>query len=478
MLMRGGLLRTVASAVVLTAMAFPDSAFSLSWHSRNVPLPAIGNGQLIAVSCPSARVCAAIGSYTNAAHTEVPLGEIWNGRRWFVRLPTLPAGAASARLQAISCPSAVTCTAVGYLITAAHAHLPLVERWDGGRWTMQPVPVPTGATQGELGGIACVGGGCRAVGWSAIVKGPHVALAEHDRGGWTIDPLPIPATARQTSLSGVSCTKPSACIAVGYADVAGPLIEHFNGSAWRMQRSASRGVLNAVSCTSARACTAVGSYGSRPVAERFDGTTWAAQRAANAPPANLNGEFTGAGTTTALRGVSCMTDRFCTAVGSIDTTYYCESDSCPAQTTMMIAERFNGTRWTVSLVPDPNGVDTIENPLMFTGVSCASRRVCVAVGPRVDSTSQLNRTFVERWQTDRWRVQSAPNPAGPADGEGGNLTAIACQSATECLSVGSFTKTATVRGRPRCCSRSAGTAARGPGRPCLQSMPRYRRAAS
>jgi hypothetical protein len=104
---------------------------------------------------------------------------------------------------------------------------------------------------------------------------------------WSIQPVLLPLRPASTELSGVSCLSTSDCIAVGVANVnaTGPLVEHWNGTSWSIERTPipplndGGGALSGVSCTSSSACTAVGSFGSGdgPLAERRDGRGWSVQ---------------------------------------------------------------------------------------------------------------------------------------------------------------------------------------------------------
>ncbi len=128
------------------------------------------------------------------------------------------------------------------------------------------------------------------------------------------------------------------------------------------------GHLQAVSCSSSRACVAVGyDYsgiaelplieGREPFIERWDGHEWSVQR----PPENV-------GRDAALNAVSCTSTSTCTAVG-----YQTECISLKSgcfDNPMVL--RWNGVRWRVALRGYGREGD-------FSGVSCASARVCMAV---------------------------------------------------------------------------------------------------
>jgi hypothetical protein len=170
-----------------------------SWSVQRMSHQAGTVSGLQGVSCPSTRSCTAVGGGTV---------ERWNGRRW---TPTPGRGP----LQALACTSATLCTAVGSLIN--NGQRILVERWNGVRWSTQRTPRLVGAAQGSLTGISCAGPrACTAVGAYARTVGQEQPLVEHWNGvRWSIQPTPVPAGATTGSLISVSCALATACTAVG-----------------------------------------------------------------------------------------------------------------------------------------------------------------------------------------------------------------------------------------------------------------------
>ena len=110
---------------------------------------------LNAVSCSSRNACTAIGSSTTSDGNEgPPVAEGWNGRAWSLQL--LPAAGVLTQLTRLSCPSRRLCFAVGSTQSGAivgvdNVSTPIVERWDGRSWTIQRTPtVSFGALQDIL----------------------------------------------------------------------------------------------------------------------------------------------------------------------------------------------------------------------------------------------------------------------------------------------------------------------------------------
>jgi hypothetical protein len=231
---------------------------------------------LMGVSCISPVDCMAVGSSSGQSGTSVPLVERWNGHRWTEKSASLPSSVTSGYLAGVSCVSAHMCIAVGsgYL---EYQISPLAERWNGHEWSSQKIPGPG---KGGLNGVSCFSAAaCAAVGNAAE---SNTTLAERwDGHHWSIQPTPSPGGTKTSSLNilaGVSCPSVKACTAVGYyspPDTSNPLVEQWNGSKWSVQRPANVGTapaLYGVYCTSAHSCTAVGFYdshngSSRPLAE-------------------------------------------------------------------------------------------------------------------------------------------------------------------------------------------------------------------
>ena len=260
---------------------------------------------------------------------------------------------------------------------------------------------------------------CIAVGSSGNGSDATVALAERWNGaGWRILPLPRPTQSTTTALSGVWCTSAAACITVGRVSFRTgahlTLAQLWNGKAWAIGRSANpvfdtgSSTLNGVSCMSAKACTAVGSYDNAsgrqiPLAERWDGTVWTLQQVP-VPAGAIEAH---------LNAVSCAGAAECIAVGSYTT-------GSPDGVTL--AEAWNGTSWTV--IPTPSGS-------ALSGVSCPSTTACVVVGGWTAGF----------WNASGWTFTNAL-PGSPQPFQG--LDGVSCTSAMTCTAVGNASASAVV----------------------------------
>jgi hypothetical protein len=235
------------------------------------PAPSGGlDVSLADVSCSSATRCMAVGSYYKpSTSSETPLAEAWDGASWTAEPMPAPSGARAA-MVAVSCPSATSCVAVGGEPQGGSlTQVLLSEIWDGSTWRLQNVSSPPRVSS-ALVGLSCASAtACMAVGYSQRTSVGFLPLAEQwDGTSWNI--VSTPSNWRSPAFSGVSCTLASSCMAVGNAlDGAGvnlSFAESWNGTAWsapaRIARPAGSDytLVSGIACTSSTACTVVGSY--------------------------------------------------------------------------------------------------------------------------------------------------------------------------------------------------------------------------
>jgi len=291
-------------------------------------------------------------------------------------------------------------------------------------WVIQPTPNPSGIRAALLNGVSCASATtCMAVGVSAEVSGPNVALAESRSGAtWVTEPVPEPAGATSAVLNGVSCTSATACTAVGnYSDSSGntwTLAEAWNGATWVVQptpnpSATTNAVLSGVSCSSSTTCTAVGHYsGSTMIAtlaETWNGTKWVIHKSPNPAGASV----------IELLAVSCATGLVCSAVGfSLNS----------SDVDVVLAEGWNGTKWVIQKTPAPSGTSSA----VLRGVSCISSTACTAVGDGLGSSSFV--TLAEVWNGTKWVVHKTPDPSVTLIGS--FLTSVSCASSAACTAVG------------------------------------------
>jgi hypothetical protein len=322
-------------------------------------------------------------------------------QHWFVHLLPGPARPhqrkLSARLDGVSCPSPTWCLAVGTVTARPRHQRPLIEQWNGARWSRQWTPRPR---DGSLDAVSCSSDRtCVAVG----SIGSHGLVERLSHGAWTGRSLSEP-------LTGVSCARASACTAVG-----GTLALRWDGSSWRRQRTARPrptalgGVrLDAVSCPSTRSCLAVGSNGCESLVERWNGSSWTVL------PTPDDGDCTKRGTgAPSLAGVSCASASMCFAVGTVHALNESQVDR-------PLTERWDGLRWS-----------TQRTSAITSAISCPASRSCTAVGVQPPLVNG------ERWNGRQWIPERLPVPRTPT--LGWSLDAVSCPSPAICIAVGGLT---------------------------------------
>jgi hypothetical protein len=230
--------------------------------------PGPGTQSLAAVSCVTARWCAAAGYYNSARVGDSPLAATWDGHAWSRSRPPGHAG-----LVGISCATARYCLAVGYVQGRASAAI-FTETWNGRGWAYAPAPLVVGAPAA----VSCLSAGhCVVVGWQDAGGFANGASQLLDGAHWT--DLAMPQWS-QSNLYGVSCAGKT-CMAVGQAQAL-PTALTWNGAHWTEQlppQVTVGGSLSSVTCVTATDCVAVGSApsgngASRNLSEFWNGTVW------------------------------------------------------------------------------------------------------------------------------------------------------------------------------------------------------------
>lgn len=175
-----------ASARRCVAVGGPSGPFAESWNgavwtAERTPVPhSLNPGELYGVSCWSSSGCTAVGDYVDEHDHTVALAQRWNGTAWKFEKVANAAGTAGGNLLSVSCSSARDCTAVGwYLRNGKQA--PLAEAWNGKKWAIEPTPKPSGSGVRfpALDGVSCVKSICTAVGsYSNSADSPKGAFIE------------------------------------------------------------------------------------------------------------------------------------------------------------------------------------------------------------------------------------------------------------------------------------------------------------
>jgi hypothetical protein len=321
---------SASACLALAGNAYPNSTdlgtFAETWNGSHWTVRKVPHGRndanLSDVKCRSAKWCMAVGEIQAVPPIDgnyVPITDRWNGRAWTQSKPPVPASTTTSSLTSVACSGTRACTAIGEYAKNSHAPGLLAERWNGSAWRVQPVPGPSGGGA-LLQAVACPAARvCRAVGFDN--KGLFSEV--WNGSSWKVRPVPVPAgTIGSTAgLRDVSCTAADSCEAVGgYQKGATfrPLAEVWNGSRWRVQAppTISGGLdsqLYAVSCVSATDCEASGGADTEPgtnvgevgVLEKWNGTGWSVQK--KVLPAGAQSALLG--------GISCTTGPVCEATG-------------------------------------------------------------------------------------------------------------------------------------------------------------------
>jgi hypothetical protein len=253
----------------------------------STPTPrGLRDGAFTGVSCTRAGTCSATALYLNGAGNTESIIERWNGTRWSIQPIAKLAGPRGTTGQVIlfgtSCPAVTFCTAVGQGSPVVSRVLTVAERWDGAHWSIQRTPSPSGRLGSEFKAVSCPSAtACWAVGGSTVPSSSpssppsDVPLVEHWNGSrWSTQRVPNPTVPGGSDLEGVSCQSTVACVAVGASPSGlGTVAERWNGRRWSILSTprlpgASNGLF-AVSCSSATACIAVGTTDGSPLAERY-----------------------------------------------------------------------------------------------------------------------------------------------------------------------------------------------------------------
>lgn len=407
-----------------------------SWAIQPTPNPTASvAGGLLGVSCPSAVSCIAVGSYNDSAGTPLTLAEVWNGSAWSILQSPDPTGAAASSLSSVSCSAVGTCLAVGGYQDQSQDQLTLSEAWDGSAWRLLSTPDPTGSTNSRLEAVSCPKpGACAAVGYSFEASGSQVTLAEAWNGSaWSIQSMPHPARWASSYLEGVSCRSAIACTAVGvYGSNQPPgsaaLAESWDGSRWSVQvtpspRAFSGSGLFGVSCPGSSSCGAVGDF----TVGSQQGERVLAEAWDGAAWRIQRAPSLPGAILSQLSGVSCPSAAACVAVGNYQPN---------ALTTLALAESWNGKAWSLQSVPDPKGSPSVA----LAAVSCPSGATCIATGSYIvpagtqDGSGEQS-TLAEAWDGSAWRILPMPNPSGAAYSV---LNGVSCSSSTSCVAVGYY----------------------------------------
>jgi hypothetical protein len=286
---------------------------------------------------------------------------------------------------------------------------------------------PVSAAKQKLDILQSVAATSRGNAWAVgyhwnFTRNVYQPLIEHWNGStWRLTASPvIGGKHTQVFLRGVCALSASSAWAVGYATTGNAptqtVIEHWNGAAWKRVPSPSvKGVssfLVSVAATSKTSAWAVGNYGAtaeKTLIEHWNGRAWR-----RVPSPNVSG----ASTASFLNSVTATSPSATWAVGY---------SGVPGPADQTLAERWAGGKWAIVASPSVGSTST------FQGASATSATNVWAVGVGMSGPTEV--TLTERWNGSAWQVFASPNPSSAS---ASFLASVAAVSPKRALAVGDF----------------------------------------
>jgi len=381
------------AAAVAVLLATPASAAG-AWTV--VPsADSTTNDDLGSVSILSSSEAWAAGSaYTviNGTLNEVPLTEHYTGGAWKAVPTPAPAGLNYSYLNDVVAISASDVWAVGMgFASGKRASHALAEHYDGTAWSIVPVPQPY--LRGDLSGLAARSStDVWAVGSTATRTFSGVTtlypLAEHyDGSAWSVQATPALVQASLTSVTEISPTDVWAVGSRAGVDTAHPqgLVLHYDGTAW------------AEITVPAPAVPAGGSWQLSDVTSS-GGQIWAVGTTSSADSATqhsfvLHGDGTSwSATALPLLGAAyTYQSLYGIAAASPTDVWVTGSASTGNQTSVTLAEHYDGTGWSVTPTPSP------APSAGLAGVATDGSTTW-SVGSRTTASGSAFQTLVERFR--------------------------------------------------------------------------------
>jgi hypothetical protein len=273
--------------------------------------------------------------------------------------------------------------AIGNVVTGAGMVQPVVEHFDGNKWSVVPTP---SFNSDSLSGIAAVASNdVWAVGTLFGKSGSENTLIEHwDGTSWSVVASPTPTNGGYLSAVTVVSSKDiwagGSVLNSSGATVAA-LVEHWNGTSWSMVSSPAFAGLSGVGSMSADASNDV--WAASSVALHFNGTTW------SQVPFQQ---------TFSAGGILALSP---TNVWDVGQGPDGDFDSGFAR-----IEHWDGTSWSMVPTPRVNPPEPLDTHSYLAGIAAISANNIWAVGGAV------GKSLTEHWDGTSWSVIASPNP-GP-----------------------------------------------------------------
>jgi hypothetical protein len=272
------------------------------------------------------------------------------------------------------------------------------------------------------------------------VAGHSTRFSNCPSAPWKATEAPLPAGAASLGPgpgglppTALACASVSVCAAArSYLDSAGNqqgLLLTRSGALWKAVNApvpvgagANPTVtLTAMACPSVGVCVVTGSYVNsarlpKGLLLTRSGTSWTAVEAPLPAGASADDQAS-------LAAVACPSASSCVAVGRYT-----------AGTGALVLTRA-GTSWKAAQAPLPPGASATDPQAALYAVACPSVSACVAIGSYLDSQGHLQGLLLTGWGT-KWTAAKAPLPG--TSSPGGDVTAVACPSASLCVAAGLY----------------------------------------
>ncbi|HEY7401808.1 MAG TPA: hypothetical protein VH989_13045 [Actinomycetota bacterium] len=198
-----------------------------AWEVVALPDTGLGDASLLGVAADASGAWAVGSAATRDG--ERPLILRWDGDAW-AEVRAERAGP-NTELNDVALAGDGGAWAVGATVHESGARSPLVERWDGERWSL----VPIAAESGYLSAITVAGPD---QGWAVgAAFGPAGIRPLALRWNGTVwSPAPIEYPGASSAFVAVDASEPDDAWAVGWVgdEDRRPLVEHWDGSAWQI----------------------------------------------------------------------------------------------------------------------------------------------------------------------------------------------------------------------------------------------------
>ena len=399
----------------------------------------------------AAVVCISV-AWTGAAAQAQSLGQAT-----LIQAPTGAAADPNAVLNAIACPAAGECVAVGQYVDGKGIKQAMVVDQADGVWAQavkvaSPAEPKTGPYGASLSSVACTAAGkCIAVGGYTDGSGDLRPMqVTQTNGFWnsSATAVAIPAGADSnpdSALVAISCpgAGSGSCVALGYfeqneyremmiagastagvgapAKVTPPGNTVAEGSAsWPTGANYLGPVLAGVGCSDPGTCVSIGNYPATPLGEILP--MFATGSSASASEITTISQPAGqsSGSLGQLIAIACPGTGYCEAGGGVD------------GEAMVVSEAPNG-KWAqeTAIAPPDSGANA-----RVQGLACPDFYSCLAVG------NYSGGAFVTSEQ-DEGKWGAAENVPAPTGGSGSSLWGVSCppKDTSDCWGAGGFTET-------------------------------------